>query len=305
MVTARGLIFLTLMWPGSAAAHDVEQAPAAAAALAWSFEPWVIASLAWSAAFYALGLVRLWQHAGRGRGVHGGRAACFALGWLTLLVALVTPLDALGGHLFSAHMLQHESLMVLAAPLLVLGRPLAVWAWALAPGWRRRLGRAFHHPLWRRPWRAITAPLSAWSLHAIVLWGWHVPVLFEAALASNAVHGWQHVSFLFGALLFWWSALGPSSRTALGFALLSLFTTMLHTGALGALLTLSPQVWYPSYLSRTGTFGIDALSDQQLGGLLMWLPAGMVYLVTGLALVARGLGPGSSLSGTTSQWRTR
>src|SRR5947208_555124 len=83
--------------------------------------------------------------------------------------------------LFSAHMLQHEALMVVAAPLFVIGRPLGAWAWALPLAWRRAIGRFFHRPGWRRPWLVITGPLAAWLIHALALWLWHIPAWFRSA----------------------------------------------------------------------------------------------------------------------------
>jgi putative membrane protein len=260
---------------GPAWAHDAASART----------PWVAALLAISLAAYALGLSALWRHAGAGRGVNYGRAACFVGGWLVLAGALVSPLDALGHQLFSAHMVQHTLLMAVAAPLFVLGRPLAAWAWALAPSARRATGAALRRPAWRVFWRGATAPLGAWLLHAAVLWLWHVPSWFEAALADTALHAVQHASFLAGALLYWWSVLGTPARAAPGAALASLFTTLLHTGALGALLALSPTLWYPAYADTAASRGWQALDDQQLGGLVMWAPAGLAYLAAGLGLV--------------------
>jgi putative membrane protein len=213
----------------------------------------------------------------------------FAIGSLVLVVALVSPLDALGGKLFAAHMVQHELLMIVAAPLLVLGRPLAIWAWALPFEWRRATGHFFHHPAWRLPWLYVTSPLVAWLLHALALWAWHIPLFFDAALASNAVHALQHGAFLATALLFWWSILGATTRRQRGIALVSLFTTMIHTGALGALMTLSNVPWYSAYLGTAPSYGLDALEDQQLGGLIMWVPAGLIYIVCGLVLATRWL----------------
>ena len=270
-----------------AAAHPVDTATTATPSIGWSLEPWVIACLLVSAALYAVGVARLWRRAGAGRGVHRRRALAFAAGWLATVAALVSPLDALGAHLFSAHMLQHEALMVVAAPLFVLGRPLAAFAWALPPPWRRGIGHFFHRPGWRGPWLVVTAPLAAWLVHAAVLWLWHMPAAFEAALASEAVHALQHTSFLLAALLYWWSVIGHERQR--GAAMASLFTTMIHTGALGALLTLSPVAWYSTYATRTLAFGLDPLEDQQLGGLIMWIPAGAAYVVCGLATVARWL----------------
>jgi putative membrane protein len=258
--------------------------------LHWSFEPLVLVPIVLSALLYALGLARLWREAGAGRGITRAQALWFALGWLALVVALVSPLDPLGIELFSAHMLQHELLMVVVAPLMCLGRPLVAWTWALPIAWRRRAGGWTQSPAWRATWRGLTAPLASWSLHAVALWGWHVPALFEAALHDNAVHTLQHLSFLGTALLFWWAVLKPAPRAKQGGAMLYLFTTMVHTGALGALLALSPTLWYPSYQASASALGLDPLQDQQLGGLVMWVPAGLAYVAAGLVLAMRWAG---------------
>jgi putative membrane protein len=284
----------TLAFAAAAAgAHGLDPgagtAPTSAWDGRWSVEPWVGAALAVSLVAYGVGLGRLWRRAGPGHGIGHWRAAAFGGGWLMLAVALASPLDALGGRLFSAHMLQHELLMTVVAPLMVLGHPLGVWAWAMPLSVRRRIGAALHHPAWRVPWQQLTAPLAAWIVHAAALWLWHLPGWFESALASSAVHGWQHASFLFASLLFWWSVLGSVTRASDGIALASLFTTMLHTAALGALLSLSDIGWYPHYIATTAALGWDAIDDQQLGGLVMWAPAGLAYFVAGLVLAARWL----------------
>jgi len=283
---ALALLVLTFAAP-AARAHS--QAGAAVALWRWSFEPWVVALLALSAALYAVGAARLWRQAGLFRGIGARQAAAFGGGWLTLVLALVSPLDAAGADLFSAHMVQHELLMVVAAPLLVLGRPLAAWAWAFPKSQRHSLGRWLRVPWWAASWALITDALAAWILHALALWLWHVPLLFEAALHNEGWHALQHASFLGTALLFWWAVLGhdPRSRRNSGVAMAFLFTTMMHTGALGALLTLAPTAWYGSYLATSRLLGIDPVQDQQLGGLVMWIPGGFAYVAAGLAMVAR------------------
>ena len=256
----------------------------------WSFEPWVVLPLAASLLLYVAGLRRLWRRAGRGRGITAGQAACFAGGWLVLALSLNSPIDTLGGALFSVHMAQHELMMVVAAPLFVMSRALEAWTWALSPGLRRGFAAFAHRPFVRRAWSAATEPVGAWVLHALAIWGWHIPPLFDLALVDETIHGLQHASFLATALAFWWSVLGRAVRGAHANGLASLFTTMLHTGALGALLTFAPTVWYPHYLSVEWP-GLAALEDQQLGGLVMWVPAGLAYLGAGLALAARWLTP--------------
>lgn len=259
----------------------------------FSFEPWVVAPLVVALALYVAGVVRLWRHAGAGRGITRFQAACFAGGWVSIVVALVSPLDALGDRLFSAHMIQHEILMLVSAPLMVLARPLAAWTWAFPPAMRSRIGHAVQARGWSAVWRFITDPLAAWLLHALALWVWHMPQLMDAALDSEAVHAAQHASFVGTALLFWWAVIGRDARVrqGSGAALAYLFTTMLHTSALGALLTLAPTPWYAHYMGQAMPFGLDAVQDQQLGGLVMWVPGAAAYLVAALVIVGRVLTP--------------
>ena len=249
-------------------------------ARAWSFEPLVVVSLVISAVLFIVGLRRC-------KSLRTWEAICFAGGWLALFVALVSPLHAWGRVLFSAHMSQHEVLMLVAAPLLVLGRPLVVFLWALPLNWSRRAGSLAKISFINRLWQIATIPLVAWVVHAVALWTWHIPILFEAVQRSEVIHTAQHLSFLISALLFWWALIhGPRGAMGYGAAVLYLFTTSIHSGALGALLTSTGSVWYPSYVGLTASWGLTPLEDQQLGGLIMWIPAGLVYVIAGLALFA-------------------
>ena len=249
---------------------------------AWSFEPLVVISLMLSGLLFIIGLHRL-----KRKSIRTWEALCFALGWLALFVALVSPVHAWGRVLFSAHMSQHEILLLVAAPLLVLGRPLIAFLWALPMHWSRRLGNVAKTGAINRVWRTLTIPLVAWLLHAVALWVWHIPVLFEAVLKYESIHTLQHLSFLLSALLFWWALIhGPRGAMGYGAAVLYLFTTSVHSGVLGALLAVAGTAWYPSYTGLTTSWGLTPLEDQQLGGLIMWIPASLVYLVAGLALFA-------------------
>jgi len=286
---AAAIATTALLGPAAADAH----APGAGAghSVPWPFEPWLLALLAASLGLYTLGALRLWRHAGLGRGIRLAHAGAFAAGWLAVAIALASPLDPLGERRFSAHMVQHELLMLVAAPLFVVARPLSAWTWALPAPSRRGVGGALRAPGWRRVWGALRSPLGAWLLHAAALWGWHTPALFSLALRDPLVHTLQHASFLGTGLLFWWAVLGSHARARAGVALVSLFTTMVHATVLGALITLSPQPWYPEYAATGAAPGFDALADQQLGGLLMWVPGGLAYLAVGLWLAAHWLGP--------------
>jgi putative membrane protein len=286
-------VSLLLLLPAEARAHGPPLAPHELWS-AWTLDWWILASVFLPAGLYARGLRRLWQRAGAGRGVRRWQAWCFAAGIFALFVALISPLDALGGTLFSAHMLQHVVLMLVAAPLLVLAAPLLPMLWALPIGWRYALGRWARHPDVRGFWYVFSNPVSAWLLHAAALWVWHIPALYEATLYSELVHFAQHAAFAGTALLFWWAAFdfGRRRRLRHGIGTIYVFTTALHSSVLGALLTFSLVLWYPAYAERVGVWGLSPLEDQQLGGLVMWVPAGIIYLVASLALLAAGLGLG-------------
>lgn len=257
----------------------------------WTWDPFVLPLLALSAALYVIGLDRLWARAGIGQGIRRWEAACFGLGWLGLVVALVSPLDSLGDVLFSAHMAQHEVLILIAAPLMVLGKPLAVMLWALPRPARERAGRWTQAPAFAASWRRLTAPLTVWVLHGLALWLWHLPDLYQRTLDDDLVHALQHLSFFLTATLFWWSlAHGRFGRLGYGAAVLYVFTTSMHSGVLGALLTFAPRLWYPIYQARTSRWGLSPLEDQQLAGLIMWVPAGLVFVLLGLALFAAWMG---------------
>jgi len=249
----------------------------------WPLEPGVIVPLALAAVLYGRGVARR----GEGRApLRPGEIAAFAAGWLALVIALASPLHPLGEALFSAHMAQHELLMLVAAPLCVLGRPHVAMLRALPARWLRPVAA---HPAargLRRLAETTSSPLLAWSVHAATLWVWHVPPLFDAAVRSDAIHAVQHATFFGSALLFWWALLERGARRPAhyGAAILYLFTTALHSGMLGVLLTFSDAPWYPAYAHTTTPWGLTPLADQQLGGVIMWAPACAFYTVGGLAL---------------------
>lgn len=256
----------------------------------WSPDPWVMAGMLVSAACYGFGLKRLWQHAGRAHGLRWGHVLAFALGWSAVAFALLSPLDPLSDVLFSAHMTQHELLMLLAAPLMVLARPWLALLWAMPARGRVRSLELVGRPRVRRAWRAASHPALALGVHGLTLWLWHVPALFAAALESEAVHALQHATFFFTAALFFWALFdGRYGRAGYGASAVFVFLTALHSGVLGALLTVASGLWYPIHAARTDLWGLCALADQQLAGLIMWIPAGAALLVIALALFAAWL----------------
>lgn len=270
---------------------------------AWSPEPGILAGLALVGFLYARGVWRLWRRGGTGSGVARWRAACFAFALGVLVIALVSPVDALGESLFSGHMVQHLLLIVVAAPLLVLGAPLLTLLWGLPGGTRRRIGEwwtgAAEHPAAagilrgavRGLSRAATAPAVAWTAYVLVFWAWHAPRLYEAALGSEALHILEHASFLVTALLFWWVVLHAHGRRRLGpgGSVFYLIAAGVQGSALGALLTFSRTVWYSAGSEAAALWGITPLEDQQLAGLIMWVPPVVVYLGTAAWILARWL----------------
>lgn len=260
--------------------HIAKSAPTSqAASLTWTWDPLILSLLIVSASLYLVG-------ASRSRTTLAQRSAYLA-GWLILCASLVSPIHRLGEVLFAAHMTQHELLMLLAAPLLVMGRPLAPFLFALPQGWRHPVGA-----LTQARWIGFMGkPLVAWLAHAAVLWGWHTPYLYQAAVRSDLVHALQHSSFLFSAILFWWTLIhGRYGRMGYGVGVFYVFSTAVHSSILGALLTFATQLWYPIYAERTALWRMTPLQDQQMGGLIMWVPAGAIFLVVGLALFAAWLG---------------
>ncbi len=270
----------------------------------WTLDPLSLGGIALSSTVYAAGTARLWKRVGPGHGIARWEALAFGIGQLALVVALVSPVDRLSDLLFSAHMTQHEIIMLIAPPLIVLGRPIVALMWALPDELRPRAGELAARPGLRRGWRVATSPLLLLLLHGVVVWLWHVPSLFEAALRSEAVHAVQHATFFATAALFWWSIVrGRYGRAGYGLAVLFVFATAAHTSILGALLTVAERVVYPLYAERGAPFEVDAAEDQQLAGLIMWIPAGMVLGLAALALFAAWLGESSRRIATAERRR--
>jgi putative membrane protein len=256
----------------------------------------LVSSLGVCIGVYAAGVVRLWRSAGYGRGVRPFEALAFATGWLALVVALSPPLDEWSEQWLAAHMVQHELLMVVAAPLFAVGAPLVGILWAMPSRVRHTLVGAIERTPFPVVWRVVTAPATAFILYGLALWIWHIPGLYDEALEHEAVHAVQHLCFFGTAALFWWGIVhGRQARMGYGAAVVFLFVTALHGGVLGALLTVSPRVWYAPYLTHHPA-GLTALQDQQLAGLLMWVPGGLAFVAGALILLAAWLRQSDRLS---------
>jgi putative membrane protein len=280
VVGLSALVFLAqLLAPRPALAHPGQPLAPHDLWRAWDASPAMVCGLALLALTYTRGLLALWGQAGYGHGIRPWQAAAFAGGLLVLLLALVSPLDALSGALFSAHMAQHMLLVLAAAPLLALGGPLAL-LWALP----RRLRRGLHR--WRAYWSWLESLPIAWAAYAAALWLWHLPALYQAGLRNEAVHALEHASLLGGAALFWWALLRPAGRAWYGARVLAVFVFAIQSSFLGALLLASRAPWYASYAAQAQRWGVTPLEDQQLAGLIMMLPGDLVYLLAAAGLFA-------------------
>ena len=270
---------LAIAWPELAWAHGGAHVDEE---LAWDLA--TAGTLAVLAAAYLVGLAR-------SRTISIARAASYLAGLAVVALAQLSSLDTASEIWFSAHMGQHELQILFAAPLIVVGRPELVLRAAL-PATSRSLVRSFVH---RRSVHALLRVLAnrwlALVLHGVVVWLWHIPALFEAALHSETIHVLQHLSFFATAALFWWAmSRGRYGQAAYGLAVVFVFLTALHKGLLAMLLTVAGRTLYPTHVARTEAAGGDALRDQELAGLIMWVPAGVVMAALALGLFVAWLG---------------
>lgn len=250
----------------------------------------LIGLLALAGAWYALGYWRLWSASHAGRGTLLRHGVMFASGWLTIAASLLSPLHELGGRSFTAHMIEHELLMLLAAPLMALSQPIGMLMWAFPRTIRHALANAGRNRWYDAVWTRLSSPLNASLLQAAMLWMWHAPAFFNRALQGEGWHALQHLSLVFSALLFWWSLNRASAlERKHGATAAFLFFTSIHSGLLGALMTFAESPWYWRYaaMGMSGTAGLSALEDQQLAGLIMWIPGGAIHAVVALIYLRR------------------
>ena len=250
---------------------------------AWNLHPVLLAGLLLAGWAYRRG-----RTGGPRRPVDTWRARCFTLALVALGLALLSPLDALSNALASAHMVQHLLLLLVAAPLLALsapsstilrGSPLAV---RQASGrWRRRL-RLTHGNL-----AVLRHPAAVWLLQVGVLWFWHAAAPYDAALDNQFLHLLEHASFLVTAVLFWHVVIGVrgAARVSGGLGVLLVFAMAMQSVFLSVLLTFARTPWYSGYATTTASWGLDPLTDQQVAGVIMWIPAGGIYLAAALVLL--------------------
>jgi cytochrome c oxidase assembly factor CtaG len=211
------------------------------------------------------------------------RLALYGLGLASIATAVLSPIDDLADELFPVHMVQHLLLTMVAAPLVLLGNPLAVVLW----GVRRGIRRSLASPLtagarFRIALAMLTSLPVAWVVYVVNLWAWHVPLLYQLALEHDAVHVVEHLAFFTTALLFWWPIVRPAPRLSprphLGFEVLYLIAATAQNTALGAMLTLPERSFYPHYDQTARRLAVNAAEEQAAAGGIMWI-SGHMYLL--------------------------
>lgn len=256
-----------------------------------AFSPWdlsVLGGLLVIGTLYVLGAVKLSRRGAMGRRFE---PVAFGIGWSALVLSILPPIDSLSIQYFSVHMIQHELMMLVGAPLLILGRPLQRCLSGLSDSLRAPVAHMLQRRVMSGTWAVLTTPLVAWALHGLAIWVWHMPALYDAAVGNEGIHTLQHAMFVGTSALFWWGMLyGRYGRVGYGAAVFYVFLTVVHTGILGAMVTFARTPLYPVYAAPAAAHGIDQLVDQQKAGLLMWIPAGLVMTLLGLGLFAAWLG---------------
>jgi cytochrome c oxidase assembly factor CtaG len=254
-------------------------------ALGWTLDPLLVVPLGLALLIYVIGWAKLTK-----RAATPVRPALFLAGWTVLTLSLVSPLHEAGEKSFTMHMIEHELIMLVATLLLASSSAGGVLAWGLPRPLRVALGGSWKSPL-QALWRRLTEPVTATAVQGAVMWAWHAPILFDRALESFGWHIFQHACFFLSSLLFWWAMIHPRGRgSGYGVSAACLFVTSLIGGALGALMSFSASPWYADYaaMGMTG-IGLDPTADQQLAGLVMWIPGGLVHGVAALAFFYRWL----------------
>ncbi|HLI16990.1 MAG TPA: cytochrome c oxidase assembly protein [Rhodanobacteraceae bacterium] len=246
----------------------------------WTWEPWLLACIVLATVPYVVGMVRMGR-AQRVKILGRRRALSYLTGMVILLLALESPLDALADDLFSAHMAQHMLLLLVIPALLVYGRPVITWLWAFDLGTRRGIVRGWKRSGLQAVFDWLTRPLVVWVLLSAALCVWHLPGPYDWAVRHEWLHDLEHLSFLGFSLAFWTIVIEPyGQRRRLGFGATIVFVVSsgFVMGLIGAVLTFAAAPLYAVHLHTTQAYGLTPLQDQELAGVIMWIPSNLVHL---------------------------
>jgi cytochrome c oxidase assembly factor CtaG len=274
----RSIILVTLAALGGACA-EAHDAAARGSALAWTADPGTLVPIIAAAAWYGVGLLR--SASERAHRLDWGRSVAFAGGIAVLILALQSPIDTVSDDLFSVHMAQHLFLMLAAPPLLVWSDPAMVFLRALPRQWRKALARAWVASSLGRGMTVLMHPVTVWTLFSGVFVFWHAPGPYEWALENRWIHIGEHVTLFLTALAFWSIVIQVRGRRRLGYAATMMFvvSTAVLSGLPGALMIFAPRPLYPAHAAGVAEWGLTLLQDQEIAGLIMWIPAGSAYVI--------------------------
>jgi putative membrane protein len=247
-------------------------------------DPAATVAIAGAGTAYWAGASRWRQRTGRSM-VTPASAAFFLTGLATVALALVSPLDSAADRSLPAHMVQHVLLLSVAAPLLALGAPMPTLLWALPEAWRRRALAGRRRLLASHDRHLLSWVIGCLAVEAAVMWAWHVPDAYEAAVRNTAIHALEHLSFLFSATAAWWTVVA-ARQSRRGAAAVAALMGSIAGLILGSAMVLAPNPWYPIYASSGRA---AALSDQQVAGVIMWAFGGMAAVIAGAGLFASWL----------------
>ncbi len=282
------LVLTGLAWPIAALAHGDGAHRPAGTEHGWSLEPMAAALLGLSVVIFLFGYRRMSPRQ-RSAIAPRWRIGCYAFAVACLVAALFSPLDARADSSFAWHMAQHLLLMLVAAPLLAMANVhlVALFALPLVP--RRFVAKSVNRtPGVKAGGSNRLAPFLAAAAFAAGLWLWHAPKLYEQALLEPQLHTLEHLTFLITAAIFWRMVSTSGDRRLDPATAIVLVTLVaLQGNLLAALITLSPEPIY-------WTYSTQPLSDQQIAGLLMWVPAGVVYLASSILAIVRLVNSGKT-----------
>lgn len=261
--------------------------------LSWAWQPEIILTLGLAVVIHLVGRWRLTQQRGAQR-ISPWRSVSYLSGVAVIWVALMSPIDVLSDQFFYMHMVQHLLLVMIAPPLLLLADPMFMMLWGLPRGLRLEVGRLLRpDATFRRVARSLTTPGLVWLYYVAVLIGWHEPRAYDLTLQSELAHNLEHLMFFGTAMLFWWHVIGCAPhihrRLSRGVRIGYVLSAVPPTALTGIALSFATEPTYQHYTTVPRLGSMTALQDQMLGGVIMWIPGSMMFLVAALVLLARAI----------------
>jgi putative membrane protein len=259
--------------------------------LSWAWRPEIILTLGLAATLHLVGRWRLVQR-GSSQLAAPWRTAAYLGGLVVLWIALMSPIDVLSSQFFTMHMIQHLLLVMIAPPLLLIADPMPIAMWGLPSGLRLEVGRWLRpDATFRRVVRTLTEPGLVWLYFVAALVGWHDPQAYSAALESELVHDLEHLTFYGTAMLFWWHVIGAAphihKRLSRGVRIGYVLSVVPASALTGIAIAFASEPIYAYYTTVPRLGAMTVVQDQMLGGVIMWIPGSMMYIIAALILIAQ------------------